>query len=134
MKTFIKNFITCGILGWCIEILFTALYSLRKRDFTLKGTTSVWMFPIYGLAALLNPFCKLVKGKPVILRGLLYAFCIYLVELTSGLFLRKKELCPWDYGHSKWHIAHVIRLDFLPNWMLTGLLYEKILNRDNPPA
>ena len=44
----LKNFLKCGLTGWCMEISFTALDSLRRRDMTLKGCTSLWMFPIYG--------------------------------------------------------------------------------------
>lgn len=53
MKNFLHNFIHCGLLGWCLEILFTAFHSFRRRDFKLSGITSIWMFPIYGMAAFL---------------------------------------------------------------------------------
>ncbi|MCI8286616.1 MAG: hypothetical protein HFH89_02930, partial [Lachnospiraceae bacterium] len=52
LTLFLKNFLKCGLAGWCMEISFTALDSLRRRDMTLKGCTSLWMFPIYGCAAL----------------------------------------------------------------------------------
>ena len=47
-KTFGRSFLLCGLCGWCMEILFTALHSLRRRDLRLTGNTSLWMFPIYG--------------------------------------------------------------------------------------
>jgi hypothetical protein len=49
-----KNFLKCGLTGWCMEIIFTALHSLRGTDKTLKGVTSLWMFPVYGCAALIG--------------------------------------------------------------------------------
>ena len=51
-KTFGRSFLLCGLCGWCMEILFTALHSLRRRDLRLTGNTSLWMFPIYGPACL----------------------------------------------------------------------------------
>ena len=58
-KTFGRSFLLCGLCGWCMEILFTALHSLRRRDLRLTGNTSLWMFPIYGSACLLAPFKRL---------------------------------------------------------------------------
>ena len=55
MRKLFQNFIKCGILGWCLEISFTALNALRRRDYTLRGVTSLWMFPIYGAGCLLTP-------------------------------------------------------------------------------
>ena len=93
-KTFGRSFLLCG---WCMEILFTALHSLRRRDLRLTGNTSLWMFPIYGSACLL------------------------------GRLLWKHGLCPWDYGKSRFHIYRIIRLDYAPWWFLAGLFFEKIL-------
>ncbi|MEG1847813.1 MAG: hypothetical protein RRX92_06845 [Lachnospiraceae bacterium] len=124
---FIKQYITCGIFGWCMEILFTSLHALRRQDPALMGSTSLWMFPIYGLAALLRPISHRLHKQPAILRGFLYACIIFLVEFISGRLLQQKGACPWDYGRSKWNIKHVIRLDYLPNWMIAGLLFERIL-------
>lgn len=129
MKTILKNFLKCGTLGWCLEILFTALHSLRRRDLTLMGHTSIWMFPIYGSGCLLTPLFQVLKKLPVFLRGCIYASLIFLVEYFSGSLLSKKKLCPWNYGKSRWHIHEVIRLDYLPCWFLVGLLYEKLLKK-----
>ena len=73
MRKILHNFIHCGILGWCLEITFTALNSFRRREFTLSGNTSVWMFPIYGMAAFLAPVCRMVKKYHFLARGFLYA-------------------------------------------------------------
>ena len=126
-KKFIHDFILCGLVGWCLEINFTALQSLRRRDLSLKGTTSLWMFPIYGGAVLLKPFFWLFHKCDPLFRGTVYAAMIYLAEYLSGKFLQKRECCPWDYKHCRFQFDGVIRLDFLPLWILTGLLFEKIL-------
>lgn len=133
MKTTItkltKHFLLCGLVGWCMEILFTSLDSFRRRDMTLKGTTSIWMFPIYGMAAFLTPVISVVRDKSIWLRGFLYASCIFITEFITGLFLSKRRLCPWSYRKASWNIKGVVRLDYLPFWFLAGLLFEKLLTR-----
>ncbi len=127
MKKLMLNFLKCGVTGWCIEISFTALNSLRRRDMKLMGQTSLWMFPIYGSAALLEPFCRMLKGKRPLVRGLFYAALILTAEYATGTLLADKDICPWNYDRSKWHVKKVIRLDYLPNWILAGLLFERLL-------
>ncbi|MBQ7775595.1 MAG: hypothetical protein IJ379_06710 [Lachnospiraceae bacterium] len=125
IPTFFKSFLRCGLIGWCFEILFTSLDSLRSHDFTLKGKTSLWMFPIYGSAALLTPLFKLMRNKSVWQRGLTYMSLIFSAEYISGKLLRAKDLCPWDYSRAKWNIGKVIRLDYAPLWFLVGLFFER---------
>lgn len=131
MKTLGKNFLKCGLAGWCMEILFTALGSLQKREFRLVGQTSLWMFPIYGSACLLTPLFSFLKRFPVLVRGTIYAVCIFFGEFLSGNFLMGKKVCPWNYERSRWNIKKVVRLDYFFNWLLAGLLFEKLLA---PPA
>ena len=130
--TFIKNFLACGFTGWCMEIIFTSLDALRRREMTLKGNTSLWMFPIYGSAALLRPVCKLLKNRPVWLRGATYMSLIYSVEYLTGKVLSKYELCPWDYSRSRFHVGNVIRLDFAPYWFGAGLMFERLVSLSLP--
>lgn len=125
--SFGKKFLKCGLTGWCMEILFTALDSLRKRDLSLRGVTSVWMFPIYGCAALISPISRLLKKRPTWLRGLTYMGIIFLTEYLAGRLLSRRRLCPWDYGRSRWHVNRVIRLDYAPCWFAAGLLFERLL-------
>ncbi|MCM1024828.1 MAG: putative ABC transporter permease [Roseburia sp.] len=125
---YFNNFLKCGLTGWCMEILFTAADSLRRRDLTLKGATSLWMFPIYGSAALLAPVSRLLRKKPFWLRGLTYMSLIFSVEYLTGLFLTSRKLCPWDYGKSRWNVRRVIRLDYAPYWFGAGLLFERLLS------
>lgn len=131
MKKLIHNFLHCGILGWCLEITFTALDSFRRRQFTLKGITSIWMFPIYGMASFLAPLFHLLKGKSILLRGFSYATCIFLGEYVTGRLLKKRGLCPWDYSKSKWNVDGVIRLDYTPCWFVAGLLFERLVNESD---
>lgn len=126
-RQFLHNFLRCGLIGWCMEIIFTALDSFRRRDMRLMGTTSIWMFPIYGSAALLSPLCRLLSKAPVWIRGLSYMSLIFSAEYLSGRILKKHSRCPWNYGRSRWNIKQVIRLDYAPLWFAAGLLFEQVL-------
>ena len=125
---FIKNFFVCGALGWCMECFWTGLGAIRShKDKLLRCQTSVWMFPIYGMASVLSPLCHAMKGKNVLLRGSVYTACIFLTEFGTGSLLKKKECCPWDYSDAKSNYKGLVRFDYAPLWFLVGLLYEKIL-------
>lgn len=128
IMTFLKNFLKCGFAGWCLEILFTAGGALRRRDMTLRGNTSLWMFPIYGCAAMLAPIGRLMDKKPVWFRGLTYMSLIFSVEYLTGKMLSRRCACPWDYSKSRWNVDQIIRLDYAPCWFLAGLLFERLLS------
>lgn len=120
-----------------MEILFTALDSYRKRELKLMGQTSLWMFPIYGMAAFLKPVCSMVRKFPTWIRALFYSMFIFLGEYVSGSILKKFKICPWDYSKAKTNIKGVIRLDFAPFWMIAGLIFENLLmnpSRQTAPA
>ena len=122
-----QNFFRCGIAGWTLEILWTGLHAFRMRDPKLTGTSSLWMFPIYGSAAFLAPLMRRMKSRAFWQRGLLYMIFIYAAEYLSGSLLKIRGMCPWNYGSSPLHIREVVRLDFAPLWFLVGLLFERIL-------
>lgn len=125
--SFAKNFLKCGLSGWCMEIIFTSLHTISQEDMTLKGATSIWMFPIYGCAAFIAPVSQKLSGIPIVFRGLIYMTAIFTTEYGTGMLLRRHELCPWDYGTGKWCINHLVRLDYAPYWFGAGLFFEKLL-------
>ena len=129
MKKFISDYFLCGIIGWCTEIIFTSLNSLRNRDFRLMGVTSLWMFPIYGMGSLLIIPYKLLKHYSALIRGTVYTIFIFLGEFLSGQLLSKIHACPWNYEKARLNIKKVIRLDYAPLWFLFGLFLEKVLKR-----
>lgn len=122
-----RNFILCGLTGWCIEVAFTSLCSAGKHDRKLIGQTSAWMFPIYGMASLIDDVYPKIQNRSPLRRGLLYGVSIMAVEYASGRILTRLNLCPWSYKGCKYAIKDVVRLDFLPLWMGAGLLYERLL-------
>lgn len=129
-----RNFFICGLTGWCLEILFTSLGSIQKKDLRLIGRTSVWMFPIYGMASIIKPVYARIRNLPALIRSLIYAAGIFGFEFVSGSLLKKHHLCPWDYSNVPTNINGVIRLDYAPVWMLTGLIFERILARKDSSA
>lgn len=124
-----KNFLICGLTGWCMEIIFTSISAFRKKDLRLIGQTSIWMFPIYGMAVLIKPAHKIIKNLPALWRGSIYSVGIFSFEYLTGTLLKKHHLCPWDYSSSPLNINGVIRLDYAPLWLCAGLIFEKILDR-----
>lgn len=123
-----NDFFKCGVAGLCMEVLWTSITNVKPTDKRLIGNTSLWMFPIYGMAAIISPVSRFLKKKNVVVRGSIYTFFIYLMEFTTGSILKKKNCCPWDYSKSKYNIKGVIRLDYAPLWFAVGLFYEKLLS------
>ncbi|MDO5135661.1 MAG: hypothetical protein Q4D55_06365, partial [Eubacteriales bacterium] len=115
-----KDFVLCGLTGWCLEVLWTGLHALLKGESTMMGQTSLLMFPIYGCAFLIKPAYQRLRSLPAPLRGCLYAAGIYGTEFVSGRFLMRRRMCPWDYSSSPFQYKKVIRLDYAPLWVLTG--------------
>lgn len=122
-----KKFLLCGLAGWCMEILFTSFGALLYGDARLLGRTSIWMFPIYGMAALISPIYIKIKHWPVLLRGLFYGVAIMVGEFISGSVLRFFGVCPWDYSDSFLNIDGLVRLDYYPLWVCAGLVFERLL-------
>lgn len=129
-----KYFIQCGVIGWCAEILWTGLHSLANGQLMLMGQSSLWMFPIYGCAALIAPLSKLYEKCSVFVRGLIYMMHIFCGEFLFGSILKALHICPWDYSGSRFSINGIIRLDYAPLWFALGLFYEFVFKRQNRQA
>lgn len=125
------DFLRCGAVGWCLEIFWTGMHSAGRREWKMMGHSSLWMFPIYGMAACIGPLSIYLKKIPVIFRGSLYMTGIFAAEFGTGLLLKHYDMCPWDYSRYPLNYKGVIRLDYAPLWFATGLLFEKILSREN---
>ena len=123
----LNQYLECGGLGWCFEVFWTGLGSLIHHDKKLTGTSSLHMFPIYGTAIIIAPIHKLIGKANFVVRGIVYASCIFATEFVSGSFLKKFNACPWDYSKAKLNYKGVVRLDYAPLWFIVGLIYEKML-------
>ncbi len=126
------RFVIYGLLGWCIEVGYTAIagvISRRQEGGRLVGVTYLWMFPIYGLLApLYEPLHDTIRlwGWP--LRAVVYAAGFMAVEYLSGWLLRRLAgVCPWDYtGRARWHLHGLMRWDYAPLWAALGLALEPV--------
>lgn len=128
-----KNFLICGLTGWCMEILFTSIGSLCKSNRKLIGKTSIWMFPIYGMAAIICPVHKLIKNLPAICRGGIYTAGIFTCEYVSGSILKRHNLCPWDYSDAKANVDGLIRWITPPSgWQPDSFLKRSWILRIKP--
>lgn len=122
-----RNFVVCGLAGWCIEVAFTSAGAIAKKDKKLMGQTSAWMFPIYGMAAGIDIIYPKIKHWSTVNRGLLYGIAIMSAEYVTGSILSSIDACPWNYENAKYSIKGLVRPDYLPFWMIAGLMYEKLL-------
>lgn len=125
-----NKFLFCGIIGWCAEILWTGLHSLADGKLKLMGKSSLWMFPIYGCAVIIDPLSKRYGNLNVFVRGIIYMIHIFFGEFVFGTILKKFDACPWDYSSSPYHINGVIRLDFAPLWFGLGLFFEYFFKKN----
>ena len=122
-----RNYLIYGLIGWCLEIIWTGLGSLLFGDPRLTATTYLWMFPIYGIAVLLEPVHDFIRSWPILKRGLLWMVIFFGVEYLTGWILRiTVGTSPWNYSGALFQLNGLIRLDYAPVWFILGLLYEKL--------
>lgn len=123
-----QDFLKCGIAGWCLEVIWTGGISYLHHDLSMTSSTSLLMFPIYGLGAFIKPISGFLTGNTILFRGLVYTVCIFATEYTTGAILKAFGMCPWNYSNAKYNINGLVRLDYAPAWFTVGLLFEKMLN------
>ena len=121
------HFIIYGLLGWCLEIIWTGLGSLINRDVRLTAKTYLWMFPIYGSVVVLEPVHEMIRLWSVVERGIVWMLLCFSIEYLSGWLLRRMlGTVPWDYSRAVLNVQGLIRLDYAPVWFVAGLLFEQI--------
>lgn len=124
-------FLFCGFTGLCLEILWTGLHSLLRGDASMKGTTSLLMFPIYGCASLILPVYKKLE-KPSGTSARLPLYCRILPgRIYQRFYPAGFSHVPLEYSGVPHQYKGIIRLDYLPVWFLTGLFFEKILTKSS---
>src|SRR3954470_14223741 len=132
-----QRFLGYGLAGWCSEVLSTGLRSHgRDGDWRLTGHTSLWMLPIYGVAAVaFEPADDAARaaGWPWWQRAIVWTAGIYVVEAASGELLRGLTgEVPWDYARPRGakpeptHWRGVVRPAYAPVWFVVGLGMERL--------
>ena len=102
-----------------------------ERNWSLRGQSYMWSFPLYGLIApLFEPLHDALRPWPFWLRGMIYVGCFWLVEYGGGWILRHLlGACPWNYAHCRYNLHGLIRWDFFPLWFGFGMLLEYLHDR-----
>ncbi|RPI31868.1 MAG: hypothetical protein EHM70_10400 [Chloroflexota bacterium] len=136
--TALSHFIFFGALGWCAEIVWTALKKRltgQTRSWLFMGETSLWSFPLYGLIAILyEPIHDLIRPLVFPVRGAIYLLGFWAIEYLGGWLVWKiSGEKPWDYSSAPGgSLNGLIRWNFALVWPLVGLGLEPIhdlLNR-----
>ena len=122
----IERFVLYGLIGMGMEVLWTGIFSLLKKNYYLTANTSFWMFFICGSAVFFEPVCKNLLFLPIMVRGGIYMVFIYGMEYATGKVLKFFNTCPWDYSHNKFNIEGIICLNYAPVWFAVGIIYETV--------
>jgi len=125
------RFVIYGLLGWCAEVVWSAVTERalgKQSDWRLRGHTSLWMFPIYGLLApLYEPLHDFLRPWHWFMRGAIYALGFWLIEYASGWLLRRLTgKCPWDYSELRGNLHGLIAWEYAPVWFAAGLALEPV--------
>ncbi|OGJ89377.1 MAG: hypothetical protein A2487_20415 [Candidatus Raymondbacteria bacterium RifOxyC12_full_50_8] len=129
-----KFFLTSWIFqaDWRVDekLGLNAIWADQCAWWSLYGQCSLWMFPVYGLCALLlieriYRFCK-KKGFNILIRGSLYAIAILGFEFVSGFALLKiTGFRIWDYQDAL-NLKRMTTIYLFPLWFFTGVFVELI--------
>ncbi len=123
------SFLFWGMFGLFVETCFTALRDLiRKKDISLIGHTSIWMFPIYGFGLTygFDFITYFIESDPV--RYASYPLWIWAVEIIIGFPALLLGVRLWDYHYlpDRLHWRGIISFAHYPLWMCFGILVEAI--------
>jgi hypothetical protein len=93
-----------------------------------RPRTSLWMLPVYALAApLFEPVHDALRRCPPLVRATAYGAGFTAVEYGSGRVLRAiRGAAPWDYSHARLHVDGLVRADYVPLWAAYGLALERL--------
>ncbi|MBI4211415.1 MAG: hypothetical protein HY540_02135 [Deltaproteobacteria bacterium] len=121
------RFLYLGSLGLLTDLTFGALKNLiTQKDLGLRGETSLWKFPLYGLIPFLFPLISnRVEIYPWWGRGLVYMAAFFLIEYLAHWIYEKLRIQPWSYS-GRYALQGRISLLHAPVWFGGGLLIEWI--------
>jgi uncharacterized membrane protein len=121
--------------GFTLEVLFVALSKIADGDITaedryLKGSTYLWMIPIYGilLPFIFEPVRDITSEWNILFRFISWAVMITFFEgLVGWIYDKTLGFCPWDYSKSKYKVFDrgYTKWTLVPAWGVAGLVLEK---------
>lgn len=124
MVEFIWRFIFYASLGLLIECVFTGLHSLIiEKNPRAVCTTYLPMGILWGFGGLFFEFIhSLLSGFWFVI---LMVPCLFLFEFSFGfVFMKIFNRKLWDYGGAKYGVMGLIRLDYLPFWLLLAISFD----------
>ena len=134
-----QKFLLYGCIGILIEVGFTGIWSLFKRNWKASGHTYLWMVPVYGLTAMGLEAVSEALPWPFYAKALVYLPIIYGAEAISGATIKTGTwllqklfgghgggVIPWDYGSSKLTPFGLINLGYAPLWLLVSFAFDPI--------
>jgi len=111
-----------------MEVIFVAFRDLLRGhgDISLKGHTSLWMFPVYALGLTYGFDLVAYLIDVSLIRYLFYPFLIWGVELAIGIPLSRRGIRLWDYYYLPhfFHWKGIISFVHFPVWIFFGYLVE----------
>ena len=128
------RFVIYGLVGWCIECLFTSVMDLASGagDLRLMGYSYLWMHPIWGLGLLLGERLMGVLGRVGfnrVTRAFIGMSVCFAVEYTMGAVLVALiGRCPWDYSAAPLNLHGLVRLDYAPFWLACAFAVEPLFS------
>lgn len=137
-KRMAVRFMLFGLLGLAFEVWGTAFVPYQGNRWLVRGLSSPWMIPIYGLLGIVfEPIRQqLVRRKtPYLLRAAIYMAAIFLVEYAAGMLFLAVGLnqrhashmdVVWDYSGLPLNLHGQICLLWTPIWYVTGLVLEPL--------
>lgn len=125
----IEKALVYGCLGIIIEVFFTGISSLIRKDWDATAKTYLWMFPIYGVTALFLEGISNGLMWPFYVKAFVYVPVIYGVEGLSGWTIKQiTGRIPWEYPESAWAPMRLINLKYAPFWLLLAMAFDPITN------
>lgn len=119
--------------GLIIELCFTGLGSgISKGNWNLRGHSSPWMMPVYGLlGVLVPPISEPLKRRniPLALRAVAYMLLIFFVEYVAGALFNLVGLEIWNYSKRPLNLHGYITLTYAPFWYFLGLWAEYLYKK-----
>lgn len=102
---------------------------LQRRQLKLMGHSSFWMFSHLRDGFSVRAHFAAAPEKERLGAGQRLCGWDFPDRVSERHVSEKTGHLPWDYSHARLNVKGVIRLDYAPVWFLTGLLYEKLLNK-----
>ena len=118
-----------GCVGIAMEVAFTAVADFcRERSPHLRGHSYLWMALSYAAVPLILALVyPPIHELPIAARLAIYVALAYAVEYSWGWILRRATgHCPWDYGRARFAVNGLIRLDYLPAWVVACWMFERL--------